>query len=90
MVTVDADGARPLVPEERQGRLGREVRRVDLVKGEAASGAEKGLRVPQDRLRSGVRENIDADRDVPVPAPEIMKQHEKFPGEDADLEHRSL
>jgi len=33
VVAVDADGAGLLVPEERQGRLGREVRRVDLVEG---------------------------------------------------------
>ena len=62
----------------------------DLVKGEASGRAEKRLRVSQNRFRSGVRENIDADRDVPVPAPEIMKQHEKLSGEDADLEHRSF
>src|SRR5215207_6006711 len=90
VVAVDADGAGPLVPEEREGGLGREVRRVDLVKGEASGRAEKRLRVSQDRFGSGVRENIDAGRDVPVPAPEIMKQHEKLPGEDADLEHRSF
>src|SRR5215210_4588553 len=90
VVAVDADGAGPLVPEERQGPLGREVRRVDLVKGEASGRAEKRLRVSQDRFRSGVRENIDADRDGPVLAAEIMKQHEKLPGEDADLEHRSF